>query len=34
MGNLKKLTKELLISEHLSVLRELGRYVGVKSPAS
>ena len=34
MGNLKKLTQELLISEHLSVLRELGRYVGVKSPAS
>ncbi len=34
MGRLKKLTKEVLEKEHLSVLRELGRCVGVKCPAS
>ena len=34
MIKLRKLTREELENEHLSVIRELGRHVGVKSPAS
>ncbi len=33
MRRLKKLSKEVLEDRHLSVLRELGRYIGVKAPA-
>ena len=34
MAILRKLNREELEKEHLSVLRELGRHVGVKAPAS
>ena len=34
MKKLKMLTREMLMSQHLSVVREIGRYIGVKAPAA
>ena len=34
MKKLKLLTREMLMSQHLSVVREIGRYIGVKAPAA
>lgn len=34
MMKLKHLTTDMLKNQHLSIVREIGRYIGVKSPAS
>lgn len=34
MMRLKHLTADMLRNQHLSIVREIGRYIGVKSPAS
>ena len=33
MKKLKVLTREMLLSQHLAVVREIGRYIGVRAPA-
>ena len=33
MKKLKILTREMLLSQHLAVVREIGRYIGVRAPA-